>query len=194
MCIILIKTKKLKEYVLMLLVFLIVTFSIGGAVIAIFNMSVRDSMLAVISPTGGTVGLTAFGALIIIYSFSQLGKLLRARPSRRELYDVDIVSEQMIHKVKAFYDSGNNLYDVAFQPVLILSKSKAKAIKDFKEGGILTVNTVNGAKQAKYYIIPEVKIYKEGQVNTLYNISCILSETEFLSYDLLLHREIIKEG
>lgn len=194
MCMLLIKSRKIKEYMLTLLVFLLVSFAIGGAVIAIFNMSASESILAFVTPRGGIVGLTAFVTLVIIYAFNQLSNVMRARPGGCELYKVDIIAEGRIHNVRAFYDSGNNLYDTAFRPVLILSRSKANAIKNCIEGGMLNVNTVNGAKAAKYYIIPEVKIYKEGQVNTLYNISCILSEIEFLSYDLLLHREIIKEG
>jgi len=195
MILILRKYKSLKEYILTLLIMLAVTFGAGGAVMAIFNMSVSDNYMFINYPQGGIVGLSALGIIIIFYAVKQLSLFTRVIPQGRELYDVTVKIGDDLIKMKAFYDSGNSLYDNDYKPVLIIGNQYSECIvKGCKAGENITLSTVNGRKETKSYIIEKVLIYICGQVNTIYNISTVISETSFNHYDLLLGRDILKEG
>lgn len=195
MCLVVARYTKVKEYILTLLVMIVVTFAIGGAIIAIFNMSVADNYLILHYPDGGIIGLSAFAVILVYYVFIQLRNSFRFKIDKRELYNVELIIGENRIECKGFYDSGNSLYDNSNKPVLILDKDIGERIKaKNSQGEIIHINTVNGAKETRCYIIEKVMIYISGQVNTIYNVSCVISETSFKHYDLLLHKEMIKEG
>lgn len=190
MCLIAVRLRTLKEYILILLVMVTVTFALGGAVMGIFNMSVKGNFLIMHYPDGGVIGLSALAVILVYYGIKQLGIYMKSRRIDRELYDVILNNS----KLKAFYDSGNNLYDNQFRPVLILSNEHKDLLNNLKTGEKITINTIKGAYQSDSYILDKLLIYINGQVNTIYNVSCAASEISFGHYDLLLHREMIKEG
>ncbi|MGI6700907.1 MAG: sigma-E processing peptidase SpoIIGA [Christensenellales bacterium] len=194
MCIMLKRYQSVKEYLITLLVMALTTFAIGGIIIAVFNMSLTGNFLYLTYPTGGIVGLTALGAILTGYILKQL--VLRARqiPISSEIIYAEIFMCERRVKLKAFYDSGLNLYDKAGRPVLIISPEYEKHIVRCPKGDVIGVNTINGQKETNSYIIEKVLIYINGQVNTIYNVGCIVSSTGFNNYDLLLGREMLKEG
>lgn len=194
MCIIATRYSSVRQYILTLVVMVMVTFAIGGAILGIFNMTVSDNYLIMHYPQGGIIGLTVLGVLFVSYVLLQLEMSLRIGRNAKSYYLVGIEIDGVEHLMKGFYDSGNSLYDKGLRPVVIASLKHRMLVETLVENDELDYTTISGKKRTKSYIISKVKIYIKGQVNTLYNISAIVSQTSFNHYDLLLHKDMIKEG
>lgn len=184
--------KNLKSFLLTLISFYFISFSLAGIVLMISSFNIIN-----MQNYDGKIQLYPFCifscciALVILCKY-MINQFYKKRNVQKLLYDVLIFAKEKNLKVKGYYDSGNQLYDPKTKkPMVIISNEIYKKIKGDKESEI-EIRTISGIKTIKTINI-SILIYFENNDNKIYRTSAGVSDNFNKEYDLILHTEMIGE-
>lgn len=132
--------------------------------------------------------LVAISVLITSFIFTVALKLGGRKRGSKLIFDVEISNNGKVSKAKAYWDSGNSIYDKGV-PVIVVSNKIAKKIAlDGKRN--LLISTVSGTIELPVTDV-ELKIYYDKKTHKLYHTKAIVSDKiDLRGYDVLLHKEM----
>lgn len=203
------KYKKTKEFILLYLCFLLVTFVYGGACLFILFMFDKNfdvsKGLTYSLPLGAILLIILFIYIIIKNIFKNFYK---RKNTNNFMYKVRFTNKQKTDEFYAFLDTGNNLVDnVTHKPInivsysslnnilqdysladFVLSKEKLNKLTNFHTINIQSVST----NSSKIYVfeIDKMEIYFEDKVQNIENACIGLTFKDFtseLNYQALLN-------
>ena len=190
MVLLLAKYKSVWEYIVTLAIFYIVTFTFAGGVMMLESSSYKD----LASFKGGiefTPALTAIGVFVVFILMKFFTKEIYIRKNKSLLeYKTEISTEFGKCEVKAFYDSGNCLYNEN-QPVIIISDNLYNQIKGGEED-LIGINTLSGKNFLKLIKVRLV-IYIDDNMNKIFNVNAGVSDKIKKDFDVILHADMIGE-
>ncbi len=187
MVLLLIKYQNIWQMLTTLALFYLITFCLAGAVFMLATNNYLQQFNKVIEfiPT-----IIALGIFLAYFLFAFITKELYALRQKHSLeYNVDISSDYGKCQTKAYYDSGNCVYDADYQPVIIISDKIYNQLKGGEEG-YLSVSTIHGEQLIKIIKV-ELKIYQGVDSNKIFNINAGISAHLKEKYDVILHVDLI---
>lgn len=182
MCWIMTSCGGVKYYAKYLATFYMITFLLGGCVMALGYMSVGIKQ-ALNSPTSVIFGVVALVALVMLIGVKYY---MRCRnKAKAHVYMVDVLIGANHHVVTAhgLLDSGNRLYYRGIYPVIAMNKN---VLKVGKSVGNITVITSNGAMKKPLYAIDFCRINGK-RYNAIY---AMLNEID-TDCDVILHSSML---
>lgn len=171
--------KKKKDYLPTLVVFVCLTYLLGGIIEGIKNL------IGVDINGYPLLGLVCFGAVLLEISVTAFVRILPRY--KRKICTVDIVVHGVKTHARALCDSGNSLVDeFSGKPVIILSKTfddKLTALDNGKSHieGFISVKTVNTESS-----MPLVKLDEVVVDGKRYDAYGAISSSDFDDCDLIL--------
>ncbi|MCY6372332.1 sigma-E processing peptidase SpoIIGA [Clostridium ganghwense] len=176
------------------IIFILYSMLLAGLCIFIeFNKSVSISMRF----NGFSYKILLSSLMIIYVVVHRILVYVKDRKSvMRLIYDVDIVTDKVEKKVKAFLDTGNELREpITNLPVMIVEKDIFNDIKiSDKEKFLIPYKVVNGSTGKLEGFRPQlVRVYKENTVEN-YQVIVAFCENQLSSlddYNALLSRGIL---
>ncbi len=180
-----------RDYFINALLFFVLTFLSGGAIIGIYSLFGIDysSQMSV-----ATIFLPTY---ILIRSFiSVIRYIFRRKNISGFTYKVQLAVNEKNVTVNGFLDTGNALYDKG-EPVILCNLHTAKKLIDFDfaRGKIkmITVKTVTATKNYPSFKA-DLKIYLSDKPNIYKNVTvCVLKHIGD-GYDLILHPDLMEES
>lgn len=187
MVLLLIKYQNIWQALTALALFYLITFCLAGAVFMLSTNNYLQKFDKIIefAPT-----FIALGIFLAYFLLSFITRELYAFRQKYNLeYNVDISSAYGHCQTKAYYDSGNCVYDADCQPVVIISDKIYNQLKGGNEQ-YLSVSTIGGVQLIKIIKV-ELKIYQGADSNKIFNISAGISANLKKNYDVILHVDLI---
>lgn len=129
-----------------------------------------------------------FSALVIK---NIINKLIKKRARVKYTLRAELVNGNIIVNDYAFMDTGNLLLDDNLRPVVILDKCIINKLALTSTHISIYVNTLNGEKSYKKYIIPLMYIYENGISTIHYNVSAICSDKVLKNTKIIIGSEMI---
>lgn len=172
---------RLKMYLKFTGVFTMLSFTLGGLVIGVSNLS--QSVGQVLEdPNGYYLGLVAIGVIAMLIGIKWCVRLRSVKKVDNVLREYRLKGEGSEKQGKALYDSGNRLYYKGIYPVIVAGEDCELG----KKVGNIHVATINGKSNAAVYSVRQIvvgnKTYKD-----LFAIKCKLGQ----DYDLILHADLL---
>ena len=175
------KYSSVKDYLVSLVLYVILTFALGGGVYGL------SSLTSVDLKSYAVLGVLVLSILIME---GVLWFVLHKKPAySKETFDVSVKYKGKVVWLKGFYDSGNTLTDtLTGRPVVLLSKTAVDLIRHGDSviyDGFVDVKTVNGESSMPIIELEEVRC---GQ-NT-YSCFGALTEQDMKGCDLILQNTL----
>lgn len=182
MCFIARKWIGVKKYLTLLFTFYVITFGLGGAVIALTNMYL-PLKAALLTPNSINAALiSTLAILLLVASRKIIQTINKKRIKEKNVKRVIINSKQKILKEKAYYDSGNTLYFNGIYPVIVLDESLSEDVN--KSVGEIKLSTLTGEKKMPVFRIEEITV-DNRRYDSVY---CIFNKLNN-GYKVLLHND-----
>jgi stage II sporulation protein GA (sporulation sigma-E factor processing peptidase) len=182
---VLIKYTSVWQYLTSLALFYLVTFCFAGAVLMLSSGDYLDKGMIEFVPALIAAGI--FAAFILINFITK--EIYTIRRRRLLEYQVELSTEYGRCSAKAYYDSGNGIYDKENQPVIIISDKVYDLLKGGEED-MLGISTLSGEDLIKIIKV-RLKIYMEKDANRIFNINAGVSTKLNNNYDVILHVDLI---
>ncbi|MBR2614942.1 MAG: sigma-E processing peptidase SpoIIGA [Clostridia bacterium] len=184
------KFKNFSTFLTTYIVFLSYTFLLGGSVLGIlelFNINKSELVVATIFiPCYALIKLSKK----VITLFNKKGEVLK------NIVDCNLFNGDKKVLAKAFYDTGNNLYDKVGNPVLIIDKKLALKLIDItslKNLEWIETTTVLGKSKIPTFTVDKVEINLKEKIS-LSKVRLGISNTlSCVEYDVILHSKILEE-
>ena len=177
---------RVKEYLIGLVLFYLVSLLFGGIVFVLSNNTL--TIEGYYTRSDINVGILALAGLITVYILRQASEyIFSAEQKKNKLKVVEIISDtgETVKELRGLIDTGNNLYYLGC-PVVFVSYKTAGALSG-DEIGKVTVNTVAGSKEIGVRVIPKLRILSLNSCVEYENVYCAVSEENFAYYDIILH-------
>ena len=168
-----------------LVVYAVLSAAFGG-LYYLFAGSAFELSFGAISTTGGRVALLAASVTIGLYLVRQVRGLVRELRLKRHSVKVQLFNGERFVFVSGFYDSGNTVLAPNGKGVVFLSPKVQSTIGTMSEKGQIEVRTVLGKNTFALYQIDAIKIYRDGQVNTIERVNVAYSRDNLSGCDALL--------
>ena len=184
--------KTFREYYITALMFFVLTFLTGGAIIGVFSILNLDYSNEL------SIALMIIPVYLAVKSVSEVVRYIyRQKSVMSECVEVELSLNGAVVKGRGFFDTGNALY-YEQDPVIIVNKDLAKKLLgDFHGVKIseIRVKTVAGESKNLAFKIAELKIYKKDKANIYNNVTVCVS-AKFLGdgYDVILHPDFMEEN
>ena len=166
------KSQNLKQYILGLVVFAALTFSLGGIMTGISN-------LTGIELTANLIPAVALFSVMFLFYFIWHIVYVVKKHKRIEQVVLKIYGDSL--NLKALYDTGNSLVD-GDKPVIVLSKKWGEKYIS-KSDREIVVKTVGGLSTLKLLEGEYIKFKQRGEVH----FSVAVSKEHYVGYDVVLH-------
>ena len=197
MCFISAKTDCLKTHLFNLLFFVLYTFLLGGAIIALFYFAgVEYTVYFTLNynsfmPIGITVLLSYLFYTLTSKVIRRVFLIRNIQPFFRKCV-VIIGGKKFV--VKGYIDSGNSLFEKKYNlPVIVASKNLSTKLFSgdikVKNQGAINYQTAGGEGVMDLYVIDKLLIYNGATVSSIKSVLLGKSEQNFYGgeCDLLLH-------
>lgn len=176
------KYSSFKDYLTSLVLFVVFTFALGGAVYGLCHLLGVD--LRSYAVLGALIGAIFLCECVIWF-------VVVKKPSQNKLYyDVAVTYKGKVLWLKGFYDSGNTLTDsFSGLPVILLSNSAVKTLKNLGNlayEGFVQVKTVNGESSMPLIAFDEIRC---GQ--SVYHGYGAISGVDNKDCDLILQNTLV---
>ena len=175
------KYTSIKDYIISLGLYVLLTYTLGGIVYGISNFIGVDIK-----------GYAVLGILtlsIIIMELVLWFVVVKKSDHNKEYCDVSIRYKGKTYWLKGFYDSGNTLTDtLTGKPIVLLSKAVVERFKEQQDviyDGFVEVKTVNGENSIPIIKLDEIKCGK-----SLYYGFGAITEQEMSDCDLILQNTL----
>lgn len=181
-----------RAYLINTLIFFLLTFAVGGAIVGIYNIfgldySAQFSVAIMVLPVW----------VLIACVNSTIKYIYRRKDIEAFIFKVDITLRKKTATVRGFLDTGNGLYD-GENPVVLCEK---KFFVDFVGENLhkiklkkIMVKTVSGSVENIAVELDQIKIYIEEQANIFNKVTLCVADTVGDGYDLILHPAFYKEN
>lgn len=187
------KYKNFSDYIHTLIAFYIASFALAGAVLMLSAFTSVD-----MTKYSGKIQLFPFCLFSSSFIILVLAKYCAKEIYRRKrihtlIYPAKVqTGENTSVDIKAFYDSGNQLYDSDDgKPIVIISNSLFEKLPKEKTGFIM-IKTVAGYKNLATVEIT-FRLYFNNNVNKIYKVRAGVSNDLSGEYDMILHTEMTGE-
>lgn len=194
MIIIVKKYSSIKEIIATFLVFITVTFMLGGVCYAIMALLAIKSHPQNIVIFGYATPVSLYLVIICLFMFVFL-KILRFVQHKTSMsnyiYTIKITVNNKQFHLKAFLDTGNQLFDENNHPVLVLSQDYYRKIAkttNLKPINSFMVNSVTNSSNLIVFQLDSLEILCKN-IKTKHT-KCAVSNHSFKDYDCLLNQAI----
>ncbi len=192
-CTIAFKAKKSKQYVVSTILFFLLTFALGGLLVAIYSFfdidhSEYGGFIVESAPVGLVLGGAATFA-ILIERFSV--KFYAYRKNKKNELSCELVCGERRVTWQGFLDSGNCL-TFHGAPVCVVTVAAVFALfgSKAKEVGRIVVGTVNGSREASVFQCDRMTIMA-GKKTIVHN-NVFLTVGEISDYCLILNTALLE--
>ena len=184
--------KGVKEYFICTAIFFLLTFALGGSIIAIFsffNLSESNSL---------SIGLTLIPAyLSISFIKSVFNFIKRKQTINQNCVNCRVVLNNLEINAIGFFDTGNGVYS-RDMPVVFCNRSLALKLisKKLKLPNVsyISVNTIAGKENLLSFKLDKIMIYMNDKENIYNNVVLAVSKHSVgVGYDILLHPDLLGE-
>ena len=165
-------SQTIKQYLLGLVVFTALTFSLGGIITGVSNLT------GITLTTNLIPAVTLFSVMFLLYFVWHIVYVVK-KHKRIEPVVLKLYGDSL--KLKALYDTGNSLVD-GDKPVIVLSKRCGEKYISKSEREIV-VKTVGGLSTLKLLDGESIKFKQKGEVR----FSVAVSKENYVGYDVVLH-------
>lgn len=175
-----------REFYIDCLVFLFLTFLLGGAIVGVF------SILEIPTNTEVSIALMFLPVYILLRACMAVIKHFYRRKNVRALvYEVELVLGEVSIKTKGFLDTGNGLY-IEGEPAIVCDKV---IVQEFLEKALgklklksTEITTVLSKEKSFYFVLDFIRIYYGDKPNIYNNVRCLVSKTKVGDeYQVILH-------
>ena len=183
------KFQNFKAYTKLTAAFLVFTFILGGALIAVFSLA----GISYIPDTGYIlssipIGIPLFGALMLIIAARAIAKKLKRVDKAEVLCTVYSGGNKV--SISGFFDSGNNVYYHG-QPVCVIPLREAQKIIDEKRiESTIKIHTVAESKNLKVFTADKLEIRKGEGVKVFKGVKIAVSP---FADKAILHPDYMEE-
>jgi|LGVF01.2.fsa_nt_gb stage II sporulation protein GA (sporulation sigma-E factor processing peptidase) len=199
------------QFITTFLVFLTVTFAMGGlcfAIIYFLNNNIANAYLLVYEGNL-PIGIIILAVSIYAYFMFNLIKIFyKKKLISNFIFEVSICNANNVVKTKAYLDTGNRLVDKTSKKPIVVINFKVfnelyKRVKltdvllgklenlPLRSAGFMSINGVSGKKsKILTFEVDSLKIFLESEVNIIENATLALTFNKFkdeMSYDVLLN-------
>ena len=185
------KAYSLRDYMVQIVIFYVVTFMFGGMVIGIGSLMHTDILNILLYPNN----LMATYMSLIIIALTALSRVIvlcieRHIHASSYYYDVNMTVGDCVRCVRGYLDSGNRLYH-GIAMVVVMDKTMIGEVFDgIEPSDSITLSTINGTSSQHVYKIDEVELVHNGIHKNYRNIYAVESTRDFNDYDVLLHADM----
>ena len=168
---------------------LVVYAALSAGVGGLYYLATQTSLTmsyGVVTTSGGKVALLAGAVLVSLYLVRQLRGIVRELKVKRHLVKVQLVNGNRFVFVKGFYDTGNTVVASNGRGILFLSPKVKAELGDMSPLSGVEVHTISGKNAFDVYQIECIKIYSEGEVNTINQVNVAYSKDNLAGCDALL--------
>jgi len=206
--------KSFKRYFVCFLIFMLITFALGGACLGVlFLLGADITNAATLNYQSGVpIGLIVLTAAVTVFFIRRLCLYLnRSRDIAGFIRQAELYINGESVKFDAFIDSGNQLYDAeSGLPVIIVESTilnrllkntlcdilnRATPKNTLKNGHYIEYSTLNGKNTRLLVFKPDkLVIYSDGQANIIYDVMAGVYGGRFekpVKYSALLHPALI---
>lgn len=166
-----------KSYFFFCAIFIILTFLLGGALIAVFSLvgvEYAQGRGYIISSV--PIGIPLFFALALILACRVLAKKYKPKASDITL-TLTIINKKYRATERGFFDSGNNVYYRGC-PVIIVPYYVAEQVVDVKKvKGKIAVHTVAGTKVLPVFFVDEILIENAQKTSKFSSVAVAVGES-----------------
>ena len=183
--------KKFKTFYVNAIVFFLLVFLTGGAVIGIYNIfniplaqetSVAFVFLPVYLVIKGVIEFASF-----IYKKKEVVCFT---------YDIELKVFGESQKAKGFLDTGNCSFDNG-QPIIFCNQSFAKKLLKENIAKIklkkILITTAIGQRENFSFVLDELVLYKGDSAHIFKNIRVCIANIKSSDFDIILHPALLKE-
>lgn len=182
-----------KDYLLLSIVFFLLTFALGGMLTAAYSFFgveyfAEGGYLVESAPVGLIFGGAGIFFLLVLHGTR---KLYRRRKLEKNLVDCILCHGGKLLRWKGFWDSGNCLL-FRGEPVCVVSAVGAFALfgKTPQAVGRMRISTVNGEREASVFCCEELRIGSSVRKNVFFTVGdipakeyCLILNTNLLEGD-----------
>lgn len=187
MIIILKHYRTFKELIYTLLIFYIITFTLGGGVLMLTAYAPFDVNLTLVNYKLLPFAVGIIGSGILFFSEKLHTYVNKNKNVNQFIYKVEIENEDI--DALAYYDTGNKLYYNG-QAVIVLSERLFKKTK-LKTIGKMEVGTINGIKECEMTELT-IKITDKDKKQQKFTTKAVISSTiDNKIYDVILHKDTV---
>ncbi len=183
------KVTILKDYLITLSVFLIVSFALAGCVLLLNGFSTQNFSFSPITYGIFPILFCTAGLIVTAMCGNLIFTLMPQRQKNQNFYNVVIENENARVSSIAYYDSGNRVFANNGERVVFVSKDIYNKLMPAKEKNII-VSTIGGKRLVKT-IDAKVKIYFGEKENKIYYASIGLGDMANIDQKILLHAEML---
>ena len=175
------KYTSFKDYILSLVIYVLLTYALGGIVYGISNLlGVDIKCYAVLGVLTMSIAILELVVWFVIFKKADQSK---------EYFDVSIKYKGKIYWLKGFYDTGNTLTDtLTGKPIVLLSKSVVDSFKSQQQmvyDGFVEIKTVNGESSVPIIELDEIKCGK-----SIYHGFGAITDQNIKDCDLILQNTL----
>lgn len=181
-CLVMTDIADIKGYLRYLGIFYVITFLLGGSVLAFSYMSVSIKE-AIYSPISVVFGGVAIAAVALLISIKYYVRRRNIKRTHMFIVDVELKHNRNVIKIKGLLDSGNRLYYKGIYPVIAINEGIIKPNKLVAE---MKVVTSNGVCKQKLYAIDYCKVNGKRYNSVYAIISATQSECEVILHSSML--------
>ena len=183
------KVNNFRQYYLLALLFFLITFCIGGAILGIYSMFGIDYSSEI------SIAIMILPVYLIAKLVREIIKYVYKRKDTvKYLYDVALSKNQTKIKLKGFMDTGNSVYD-GDRPVIFCQRStfiKLYGINPVQTGlKKITINTISGQTEKIAFELDQLEIYIGEKVNIHNNVTVCVTRFNAGEYEVLLHPALL---
>ncbi len=183
------KYKTAKEYYINAVIFIFLTFAVGGAVIGIYELFGLDFSSEPI------IALTALPAYAVIKAVTSAVKYIyRKKEIIKNVCDLWLCLGKETLSVRGFIDTGNFLYD-GDTPVIVCDKKIAIKLFGVTLPKIAKLSYSTADGKAEMSVIRGVEIYFKDEPNKIYNVTLGVARGSVgTGYDVILHPALMEDN
>jgi len=167
--------------------FYLITFCLGGAVLMFSTSKYLTNHEKAIEFAPLIIAIS----ILFAYGISSfiIKQVYAYRQKYALEYDVEVSTEYGQCQAKAYYDSGNSIYDKEYKPVIVISNHLYSCLKGGEED-YLSVSTIGGMHLLKIIKV-NLKIYIDKDSNRIFSINAGISAELKQNFDVILHADMI---
>lgn len=184
--------KDIREFFINLVIFYLLTFTLGGIVIGVLSISGIEKAKEIV------IALCFIPAFLVLYAVKKVFIFLYRRKNVENLiYDTELEFNGIKIKGRAFLDTGNLLY-YKDSPVIVCEKSFIKKFtesKDFyKNLKKIDITTATGDGQNYCIQLSSFKIFIKDKPNIYNNVALMIAKINMVGVDILLNPALLGEN
>ena len=170
-----------KDYMTSLVIYVLITYALGGIVYGISNLlGVDIKGYAVLGVLTMSIAILELVVWFVVFKKADQSK---------EYFDVSVKYKGKTYWLKGFYDTGNTLTDtLTGKPIVLLSKSVVDSFKSQQQmvyDGFVEIKTVNGESSVPIIELDEIKCGK-----SIYHGFGAITDQNIKDCDLILQNTL----